>query len=255
MPSDSDLNDDQILSLSPPEGEPENPECDECKEKDEPVKFGFADLNADFMLPKDFQKIKKLGQGAYGKVMQIIHLPSGREYACKRFEHVFFDDQRARRLLREMKILSSLKHPCCNKLLCVLAPESIQKFYSQSALDGFSSDEDEAFKGPVDFNEVYMVLRLADMDLKKLLKSNKHLEEVQVKSIVYDILCGLKYMHARKIIHRDLKPGNILLNDNCTIQICDYGLARSMDGFYPKEKNFDLNLGHDTDRAGGNQKI
>lgn len=62
-----------------------------------------------------------------------------------------------------------------------------------------------------------MVLRLADADLKKLLKSNRHLEEVQVKSIVYDILCGLKYLHSKKIIHRDLKPGNILLNENCTI--------------------------------------
>jgi len=68
------------------------------------------------------------------------------------------------------------------------------------------------------------------MDLKKLLKSSKHLEETQVKSIVYDILCGLKYLHAANIIHRDLKPGNILVNDDCTIQICDFGLAREHGG-------------------------
>ena len=57
--------------------------------------------------------------------MQIIHLPTGREYACKRFEFVFDDEQRARRLLREMTILKNMIHPCCNKLLCVLPPEKI----------------------------------------------------------------------------------------------------------------------------------
>lgn len=87
------------------------------------------------------------------------------------------------------------------------------------------------------------MLRLADTDLKKLLKSDKHLEEVQVKSIVYDILCGLNYLHNKKIIHRDLKPGNILLNENCTIQICDYGLARSMDGVKKYDDN--LHIGHE----------
>jgi len=85
------------------------------------------------------------------------------------------------------------------------------------------------------FNEVYLVLRKCDMDLRKLIKSAKHLEETQVKSIVYDILCGLNYLHKAKIIHRDLKPGNILVNNDCTIQICDFGLARSMDGIYRSE--------------------
>lgn len=67
------------------------------------------------------------------------------------------------------------------------------------------------------------------MDLKKLLKSNKYLEEVQCKSIIYDILCGLNYLHKARICHRDLKPDNILVNDDCTIQICDFGLSRSLE--------------------------
>lgn len=75
------------------------------------------------------------------------------------------------------------------------------------------------------------------MDLKKLLKSSKYLEENQVKSIVYDILCGLNYLHKAQVIHRDLKPANILINDDCTIQICDFGLARSLKGIMKANKN------------------
>lgn len=56
------------------------------------MSLGFEDLNIDFKLPDGFQKIKKLGRGAYGKVMKITHLPTGREYACKRFEYAFYDD-------------------------------------------------------------------------------------------------------------------------------------------------------------------
>lgn len=82
-------------------------------------------MNADFSLPSDFKLVRKLGKGAYGSVMQILHMSSQREYACKRYEHVFSDTQRARRLLREMTILKAMAHPCCNKLLCVIPPGSI----------------------------------------------------------------------------------------------------------------------------------
>jgi mitogen-activated protein kinase 1/3 len=49
---------------------------------------------------------------------------------------------------------------------------------------------------------------------------------LDVKLLVYHILCGLKYIHSCAVLHRDLKPGNILLDDNYQIKICDFGLAR-----------------------------
>merc|ERR1719316_1057551 len=36
----------------------------------------------------------------------------------------------------------------------------------------------------------------------------------------------MKYIHSAEIIHRDLKPRNLLVNSNCDLKICDYGLAR-----------------------------
>lgn len=47
------------------------------------------------------------------------------------------------------------------------------------------------------------------------------------KIFTYQILRGLKYLHAADILHRDLKPGNLLVNGNCLLKICDFGLARA----------------------------
>src|ERR1700692_1446599 len=37
---------------------------------------------------------------------------------------------------------------------------------------------------------------------------------------------GMKYIHSANVLHRDLKPGNLLVNADCELKICDFGLAR-----------------------------
>ena len=37
-------------------------------------------------------------------------------------------------------------------------------------------------------------------------------------------------MHSANVLHRDLKPANVLVNEDCTVKICDFGLARSISG-------------------------
>ena len=36
----------------------------------------------------------------------------------------------------------------------------------------------------------------------------------------------MKYVHSASVVHRDLKPGNLLVNADCELKICDFGLAR-----------------------------
>lgn len=42
-------------------------------------------------------------------------------------------------------------------------------------------------------------------------------------------------MHSADVIHRDLKPSNLLLNVNCDLKVCDFGLARSVRTAEPAE--------------------
>ncbi|KAJ6345509.1 hypothetical protein OIU78_008212 [Salix suchowensis] len=60
----------------------------------------------------------------------------------------------------------------------------------------------------------------------KLFVPTKVCQRSIASTFLYQILRGLKYIHSANIIHRDLKPSNLLLNANCDLKICDFGLAR-----------------------------
>ena len=55
------------------------------------------------------------------------------------------------------------------------------------------------------------------------------------------MLCAVKYLHESNVIHRDLKPANILINEDCSIKLCDYGLARSITGVETSDMIFKTN--------------
>lgn len=65
-----------------------------------------------------------------------------------------------------------------------------------------------------------------DTDLHQIIGSPQALYDDHCQYFLYQILRGLKYIHSAHILHRDLKPSNLLVNSNCDLKICDFGLAR-----------------------------
>jgi len=69
-----------------------------------------------------------------------------------------------------------------------------------------------------------------EADLHQIVRSGQPLSNLHVQFFMYQLLRGMKYIHSANVIHRDLKPGNLLVNADCELKICDFGLAR---GFRP----------------------
>jgi len=120
---------------------------------------------------------------------------------------IFDDDVDCKRILREIYLLKQLNHHFVVKLFDVIEPKDLENF-----------------------DTIYVVLSLSESDLKKVIKSAIYLEIKHISTVVYNLLCGLKYLHSANILHRDLKPANVLINEDCSVQIADFGLSRSLAG-------------------------
>ena len=162
---------------------------------------------ADWEVGEDYECVKLLGQGSYGAVCSAIHKPSGKKVAIKKMDGVFEDEVDCKRILREVNLLRKLNHPYVVNIIDVLEP-----------------------KNPDTFDSLYVVLELAESDLKKVIKSAIHLQIKHIQTVVYNLLCAVKYLHSANVLHRDLKPANVLVNEDCSVKICDFGLARSISG-------------------------
>lgn len=82
---------------------------------------------------------------------------------------------------------------------------------------------------PNTFDSVYLYEELMEADLHAIIRSGQPLSDAHYQSFVYQTLCGLKYIHSAAVLHRDLKPGNLLVNADCELKICDFGLARGFE--------------------------
>ncbi|KAF9240902.1 CMGC MAPK protein kinase [Melanogaster broomeanus] len=172
-----------------------------------------------FEIGPDYEILHGLGEGAYGTVAAARHKPSGRQVAIKRilpFDHTLF----CLRTLRELKLLRFFSETCVNEniisILDIVKPPSLG-----------------------DFKEVYFIQELMQTDLHRVIRTQS-LSDDHCQYFIYQVLRALKSIHSADIVHRDLKPANLLLNSNCDLKVCDFGLARSINSTAPGGKEMGL---------------
>nr|GAT55843.1 CMGC/CDK/CDK9 protein kinase [Mycena chlorophos] len=165
----------------------------------------------------DYLMTTKLGEGTFGEVHKARQQGSNREVALKR---ILMHNEREGMpvtALREIKILKALNHPCIVNILDMFVVRSTSK----------------------DPLSVYMVFPYMDHDLAGLLENERvKLQPSQIKLYMKQLLEGTEYMHRNHILHRDMKAANLLINNQGTLLIADFGLARAFDPAPQKERKY-----------------
>lgn len=110
---------------------------------------------------------------------------------------------------------------------------------------------------------VFLVQDYMENDMSALLKnignSDIILKDSHIKVLLYNLLCCLNFIHTSNVVHRDIKPNNILIDSNCRVKICDFGLARTIPNTVAQSgnlvKDMRQNLGREPTRREISDKL
>jgi serine/threonine protein kinase len=151
----------------------------------------------------DFELLKVLGRGSFGKVMQVKKKSNGKVYAMKILKkRAIIARNQVEHTKAERKILQALQHPFLMTLR--YAFQSKEKLYF--VLDYYQGGE-----------------------LFFHLKNKRRFSEEVARIYVGEIALALGHLHSLAVIYRDLKPENILLDDNGHVCLTDFGLSKDVD--------------------------
>lgn len=120
-----------------------------------------------------YQIQEVIGKGSYGVVGSAIDTQTGERVAIKKINDVFEHVSDAIRILREIKLLRMLHHPNIVEIKHIMLPPSQREF-----------------------KDIYLVFELMKSDLHHVIKANNNLSPKQHKFFLYQLLSGLKYIHA-----------------------------------------------------------
>ena len=155
---------------------------------------------------EDFEILQKLGEGQFGKVFKVISKLNNKVYAMKMVnleKLISSNNEKAYKLaLNESKFLTDLSHP------------HIIKYYHNFTQGDY----------------LYIIVENAENgDMKDFInahrKSGTQIPEEGLWNIFLQCMKGLAYVHKMGVIHRDIKPGNILMDNNLTVKIGDFGVS------------------------------
>nr|XP_025978658.1 serine/threonine-protein kinase Nek1 isoform X1 [Dromaius novaehollandiae]XP_025978659.1 serine/threonine-protein kinase Nek1 isoform X1 [Dromaius novaehollandiae]XP_025978660.1 serine/threonine-protein kinase Nek1 isoform X1 [Dromaius novaehollandiae]XP_025978661.1 serine/threonine-protein kinase Nek1 isoform X1 [Dromaius novaehollandiae] len=146
-------------------------------------------------------KVRKIGEGSFGKAILVKAKENGQQYVIKEINISEMSNKEREESRREVAILANMKHPNI-----VLYRESFEE-------NGC----------------LYIVMDYCEGgDLFKKINAQKGVlfSEDQILDWFVQICLALKHIHDRKILHRDIKSQNIFLTKDGTIQLGDFGIAR-----------------------------
>ena len=146
-----------------------------------------------------YKILETIGDGTYGTVCKAVNKKTGEVVAIKKMKKKFYSWEECM-ALREIKSLRKLNHGHIVKLKEVIRVN----------------------------DDLYFVFEFLDKNVYDIIKDRTtELPENQVKSVIYQTLKGLEYMHKHGFFHRDMKPENLLVKGEM-VKVADFGLAREI---------------------------
>ena len=154
-----------------------------------------------------WQRGELVGEGVFGKVYQAMNLDTGELLAVKSYrlsKDQLTAEHELKNINHELEILKFLNHPNVIK-------------YIQVDYDAGS-------------NLVDIVMEYVPSGtMNNLLAKYSAFSEPVIRNYTKQLLEGLNYLHSNEIIHRDLKSANILITEDGTLKLSDFGCSRRFD--------------------------
>ena len=167
-------------------------------------------------MTEKYDLIEIIGQGMYGKVYKALNKFENKFYAIKTMNFKNITPKERLNIETEINLLQELKHP--NIVL-----------YKESFIDENQN-----------LNIVTTFCEGGDL-YQKIFKSQKtYFQEKEIINALIQLLLGLSYIHDKKIVHRDIKTKNIFIQNEHTLRIGDFGIAKIFNS-NKNSKNTNLN--------------
>jgi len=161
-------------------------------------------LDISFQKPvkiNDFEVIKRISSGAYGKVCLAKKRSTGDYFAIKLIDREkTIEKEQEDYIISELSIMRHVNSDYIVKLYYSFQNENYWFFVMEYINGG---------------------------DLASLLQNCGYLEEPYARLYIAEIIVALEYLHSMNILHRDLKPRNILIDSTGHLKITDFGLSKT----------------------------
>jgi mitogen-activated protein kinase 1/3 len=160
-------------------------------------------------IPTRYEPGEIIGVGAYGIIISAKDTQNNNQLVAIKKVKSISDNIDLKRITREILIMKYCQHENIIPLLDVIIHLNKNPSLNKVA-------------------DVYLVMEKMDSDLQKIIASKQELSDEHYQFILYQILRALYFLHSAGIIHRDFKPSNVLINEDCTVKLCDFGMSRAL---------------------------